>query len=273
MSTGRDLFPYIRAFSSSLAKKFVSATAVADRGTAQAHILAPSRRSGSSIGIGGYTIVQRTAAPTLIGIAGRLDTASWVAGTLTAAGAFTDDTADAQDADAGDMVLHDGASSGSGFLVGAALPFDVLSMVMSAAGDQVSPTLVLEYWNGTAWVDMVASVLHADALIAAGTGEKLLAWPLPPSWVPGGSGTNVPSSRYNLRVRHTNGGAGTINPALSQLFPGRSIILSAGWPQDVAFSEARSYTIRMPHQIDAVYPVFGSASALNYAIIDYRFEQ
>jgi hypothetical protein len=258
---------------SALAKKFVSATAVADYGDSQAIAVAPTgRRSGLLFVLGNVSLVNRSGGALACGLAVRFKTTAWAAGQVTAAGAYTADTTDAQDAESGDFPLHNRADSGSGFLVSADEPFDVLGLVLSAAGDQTTPVKILEYWNGASWVDIVASAVINNTLIGDGTGEKVLVWGLPPNWAVGGSGTGVPATRYNLRCRHTHSGAGSADPAASQLFVGRTVLMVPTLANNAVLSQAQEYGVRCPVSGDALFPVFATASAANEVMIGYRHD-
>jgi len=251
-------------------KKWVSVTAKADYGDAQALWVPPSAPFRNGIAVGGAMLHNRSGSSAVVGLGGRLDVAVWTAGQVTSAGAFTDDTTDAQDADTGDFQLHNRSDSGSGFLVSADLPFNILGIVQSAAGDQGTPVKIVEYWDGAAWQDIVAALLISDTLIGGDTGEKILCWPIPSDWAIGGSGTGVPSGKYNLRVRHTTVSAGTANPVASQLFVG----VGKMWLDQLAHrgqvSLIREHEYPFPPQCNALFPIFSVASYANLVEVDVR---
>jgi hypothetical protein len=166
--------------------------------------------------------------------------------------------------------MHTRADSGSGFLVGCAVPFNILGIVQSIAGDQVSPVQIIEYWNGSAWTALTAGLLIADTLIGGGTGEKVLCWPTPSDWAVGGTGTGVPADKYNIRVRHTTSGAGTANPAASQLFVGYAKMQVAEMPDKTSVALVRESEYLFPPQCDSLWPVFSTAGVGNTVEVDVR---
>src|SRR5262245_51644487 len=249
-------------------KKWVSATAVADYGDAQALLRTP----GPAFEVGSVRLINRSGGAATVGLGVRYGVTTWVAGQVTAAGVYTDATAAAQDATTGDFTLWQlGIATGNGVLVGASARFNTLALIQSVAGDQTTPVLKLEYWNGTAWTDMTTALLITQALLAAGTGEKLLVWGAVADWALGGSGTNVPQTMYNVRVTHTVATAGTANPLASQLFVGWSQLV---WPAiaDQAIGSFQYMNpVRFPRQGAALYPLFSVASFANQAEVQYRY--
>lgn len=251
-------------------KKWISATAVADYGDAQAFWVPPSTPFQTAICVGSATLMNRSASTAHVGLGARLPVGVWTAGQVTAAGVITDDTTDAQNATTADFPMHDRTDSGSGFYVSADLPFNILGIVQSAAGDQTTPVKIVEYWNGSAWTDIVASLLISDTLIGSGTGEKILCWPLPSDWAVGGTGTGMPSGKYNLRVRHTTAGAGTANPVASQVFVGIAKMLFDSLANLTGVTLIRDHDYIFPPQCSALFPVFSVASQNNIVEADVR---
>lgn len=252
-------------------KKWVSVAAVADYGNAQA-LWVPQAGGPFSygIGVGAASLLNRSGGAAAVGLGGRFDIATWAAGTVTSAGAYTDATSAAQNATTGDFTLHDKTDSGSGFLISADLPFNIIGLVQSAAGDQVGPTQIVEYWNGAAWTAITSALLINDALDANGTGEKVLCFPQPSDWAVGGTGTGVPSTRYNLRVRQTIGGAGTANPVASQVFIGRAKMELSSLGNNAIASLIREHEYLFPPQCQALFPIFSTASYANTVEVDVR---
>lgn len=249
-------------------KKFVSATAVADYGDAQALWLPKSTPFRVRMAIGSADLHNRSGSTCKVGLAGRLPVNQWVAGQVTAAGVYTADTTDAQDEGTNDFSMLDRTDSGAGFLVGANIPFNALGIVQGVAGDQTA-TLVLEFWDGTAWTDMTAGLLISDALIT-GTGEKVLVWPIPSNWVVGGSGTGVPSTTYNVRVRHTVAAAGTTDPAASQMFVAHALVQLENVTDNQVATLLDSSEYTFPSQCDAMFPIFSTASFANTVLVTVR---
>lgn len=257
------------------AKKWISATAVADYGSSQAVVVAPDvvnpqRHTFISFQISAGMLTNRSGSAAVLGIGVRYRRTKWTAGQVTAAGVYTANTAAAQDATTDDFVLHSGAESTSGFLVAADERFNTVALVQSTAGDQTDPVQVIEYWNGAAWVDLAATCFLNDPLVGNGTGEKVLCFPMPFNWVVGGTGTGVPSTKYNLRVRQENGGAGSADPAAAQLFVGFTDIVVENVSDGGTLSLIREYALRFPRSGDAIFPLASVASANNYLSLGFQ---
>jgi len=251
--------------------KFISATAVADDGDSQALALAPARASFTTFEFGAISLTNRSGGAATVGLAVRLPRERWGAGQVTAAGVFTDDTVDAQDIDANDFSLHDRTDSGSGFIVHADAPFNVLSIVQTTAGDQTTPVLLLEYWNGTSWIDIAVANYGGDTLNPGATNERLMCFAMPTPWVKGGSGTNIRQDRYNLRVRYTTAGAGTVNPLAAQMFVGITVWLVPALADSGSVTLIQSEGLRAHRYGDAIFPIFGVVGVDNEIDVSYRF--
>lgn len=250
-------------------KKWVSAAAVADFGDSQALWVPPKLPWPYGIAVGAATLHNRTASALQVGLGARYPISAWQAGQITSAGVFTDDTPDAQNATINDFPMHSGADSGSGFLIASAVPFNAIGVIQGTAGDQTTPTKIVEYWDGSAWQNILASLLIDDNLIT-GTGEKLLVFPLPADWANGGSGTGVPQTTYNLRVRHTSGGAGTVNPLASQLFIGQAKMQTEALASNAFASLIREQEFLFERVSEALFPIFSAADRANTAEVDVR---
>lgn len=250
-------------------KKWVSAVAAADFGDAQALWVPPKVPFAYGIAVGAASLLNRTGAPAQVGLGARYPVAAWQAGQITSAGAFTDDTTDAQDPGINDFLMHTGADSGSGFLLASMVPFNAVGLIQGTAGDQTTPTLIVEYWDGAAWQNIAASALIADNFIT-GTGEKLLVFPLPSDWVLGGSGTGVPQTTYNLRVRHTNGGAGTVNPLADQIYIGQAKMLMEALADNAAVTLIRDHEYCFERVAEALFPILSAANRASHVEADVR---
>lgn len=259
--------PFVTISGTAGLKKFVSATAVADVGDAQALV----RSSGAGFEVGSVRLVNRSGSLATVGLGVRFRTDSWVAGQVTAAGVYTDATPAAQDATAGDFTLWQrGIATGNGYLVGASERFNTLALIQSVAGDQTTPVLKLEYWNGTAWTDLTAALTVTQALLASGTGEKLLVWGMPADWARGGSGTGVPQTTYNVRVTHTVATGGTADPTAAQVFVGQSQLVFPDVANGGQGTFAYNAAVRFSKLGTALFPVFSVASFGNIVELQYR---
>ena len=264
--------PYNMLACSAGNKKWISATAVADYGDSQSLVRPADRTSGNAFEVGGVRLVNRSGLPAMVGLGVRYRIDSWVAGQVAADGTYTDATTVAQNATAGDFTLWQrGITTGNGFLVGATDRFNTLSLIQSAAGDQTTGVLKLEYWNGTAWADLTTAMINKDGLLNAATGEKLLTWLFPMDWVRGGSGTNVPQSMYNVRVTHTVGAGGTADPVASQVFVGYSQLC---WGEVGNLGQGSfdyDAAVRFPKAGTALFPIFSNPSFANQVEVQWRF--
>lgn len=257
--------------------KFISAAVDADNGDANAMIVSPSRdmlRRGHEIG--SVRFINTSGNARDMALAVRLRTTEWVAGQVTAAGVYTDDTTDAQDVGTADFLMHDRTDSGSGFLVGANVPFNCFGLVQAAAGDQTTPVFISEYWNGTAWTDIQASLLIGTAttnlLNGDGTGEKVHLWDIPAGWVIGGTPTaTVPQTTYNMRFRVTHSGAGTADPTASQLFIGVASVHEAALASNAESTYVYDLPLRFPREGDALFLLIDVADAAVSAQVQHRF--
>ena len=268
--------PYA-ALQRSFSTKFISAAVDADLGDANAMIVSPSRdmeRRGHEVG--SVRFVNASGSARDMALAVRLRQAEWVAGQVTAAGVYTDDTTDAQDIGTADFSMHDRTDSGSGFLVGASVPWNALGLVQAAAGDQTTPVFITEYWNGTAWTNIQSSLLIGTAttnlLNGDGTGEKVQLFEIPAGWVIGGTPTaTVPQTTYNIRFRVTHSGAGTADPTASQLFVGVAAFHEAALASNTESLTELSHPYRFPREGDALFHLCEVADAAIYAQVQHRF--
>lgn len=148
----------------------------------------------------GYGRVQnRSGVTAAAGFAARFARAFWVAGQVTATGAFTDDTTAAQDTTANDFALTAGADAG--FLVAAREPFTLLAIDVGTA-EAGTPTWVVEYSQAGGTWGTLTNLLSAPSFAA---GEQLIWWVMPPDWggLEAGHGAGVPVGLYGIRIRST----------------------------------------------------------------------
>lgn len=149
---------------------------------------------------------NRGASAAALALVGFLGDQYWGAGQwVDATTTYTDDTTDAQDVDTNDFALET-TTQNDGMILGAVYPFGAISVDVTTAGSGTSPTHTFEYWNGTAWIGILAVGLLSDVPRSTdwASGEALVLFDPPAPWVKGGSGTGVPADRYNIRIRRTN---------------------------------------------------------------------
>ena len=151
-------------------------------------------------------LVNRSATPGVCAAVALLKDSAWVFGQWTnATTLFTDDTTDAQSAATNDAALETN-TSGDGCIIGATVPFNAVSLDVTTAGAAASDIHSVEYWNGSAWTAMAASSFLVDIASRAAVwsaGEQTFLFEAPMDWAVGGSGTNVPSTKYNIRIKRT----------------------------------------------------------------------
>ena len=149
----------------------------------------------------------------ICGVGYRWDNSIWKFGQWVDVGAvFTDDTVDAQDTGAGDVVLVNavGEAAGDGFIITSPRKFGWVSINVSQASVGAT-TFAAEYSNaaGTGWQDYTAGQAWvAEFEIAAGvipTGELLWAWAPPADWGPIATGQSavfgtIPAGWFALKV-------------------------------------------------------------------------
>jgi hypothetical protein len=167
-------------------------------------------------------VQNRSGSTATIGWGGRLpaDSTLWKAGQYTASGtSYTDDTDDAQDSGATDFALTT-TTNNDGFIVLCQIPFNILSIIVSATVSTGSPIYEVAYSvSGGTWTTLtLANLLVAPDFSAAG--ENLLWWASPGDWAKTASGhaTGIPTGYYGLRVRATT--APSQAPVATQIIPG-----------------------------------------------------
>lgn len=263
--------------------KFVASAVDADRGDANAIIVSPTRdmlRRGHEVGF--VRFMNNSGSALDMALAVRFRNANWVAGQVTAAGVYTADTDAAQDETTGDFQLHDRTDDGSGFLVGADVPWNVLGVIVSAAGDQTVTNRIVEYWNGTAWTPLLNASVTAlfigetsgNQIFVDGTGEHIHVWEIPADWVIGGTPVaTVPQDKFNIRFRVDSSAAGTADPTASQMFVGEALLQE---PQLASGAgNAKEYTfhppLRFARQGDALFAIKDTVALDAYVQVAHRF--
>lgn len=259
--------------------RFAAAAADANLGNANAIVVSPERdmlRRGIEINYLRY--VNNSGSALTMALAGRLRTSDWVAGQVTSAGVYTDDTTAAQDETTGDFQMHDRTDDLSGFLVGASIPWNALGVIVSAAGDQTVTARLAEYWDGSNWVDLQSDLLIGDVtdnlLQVDGTGEKVQLWEVPNNWVLGGTPVaTVPQDKYNMRFRLDTSAAGTADPTATQMFVGAArlpeVQLASGAGNAVQYNF--DVPIRFPRQCEALFGLTDAVSIAAYVQVAQRF--
>lgn len=134
-------------------------------------------------------------------------------------GVFTDETADASDADAGDVVLRpDPAAVNDALYVGSTYRFLALQVVISTAA--TDGTVAWEYWDGSAWTALGATD-NTNAFQNAGT--RSVVWTEPQNWAT--TSVNGSSAMYFVRARVTGGTSGALATTLKLASSGVGVLL------------------------------------------------
>lgn len=145
------------------------------------------------------SIHNRSASEANCAVAVRLPVDLWTAGqwddgTTT----YTDDTTDAQDADANDFALMT-TTNDDGFAIFCQVPFNVVSVIVGTAANN-APVQVLEYTQaGGTWGTITNAFVPPDF---SATGERLIWFANPQDWAvsESGHGTGVPVGQWGVRV-------------------------------------------------------------------------
>jgi len=127
---------------------------------------------------------------------------------------FTDATAAAQNATIDDVALETNTAN-DGVIFCGQNPFGAVSLDVTTASAGTVPVSSRDvaYWNGTAWTALAATSFLVDVartLVDIPVGENIILFDPPVDWAVGGSGTNVPQTTFNLRMRRT--GLPTVGP-------------------------------------------------------------
>ena len=126
-----------------------------------------------------------------------------------------------QDVGTGDFTLHTRTDDGSGICISSPYQFNFVDIQVSTAGDQTTPVMIVEYYStASAWVNLNSDTNMYAVLNWNTTGEREVCWAVPPDQGTGGE-ASMTAANYNVIIRMTNGGAGTVNPLGSQVTVGR----------------------------------------------------
>jgi len=182
-------------------------------------------------GCGGAQVQNRSGGSAVVGVGVHLDPSQWVAGQwVDATATYTDDTTDAQDADASDFAMET-TTNNNGHLIGCRVQFNIIGYSVGTGSTPAvaAPVRTLEYSrsDGT-WVAIATAVWYVGPVTGAAwpAGERAV-WFVPPSdWVPMVAAhvtAAVLHGFYGIRIRATTaptaGGA-----AATQIVLGRMVL-------------------------------------------------
>ena len=96
-------------------------------------------------------------------------------------GSITDDSDELQDGDAVDVNFDSFAAATAGLLyIGAETPFRGVAVEQGTSPNSTSNTLTVNYWNGTAWTDIV--VTDSTDTGASFAVDATVTWTVPTTW-------------------------------------------------------------------------------------------
>lgn len=217
-----------------------------------------------------FWLHNRSGATINAGIGYRLANRYWRAGQFTAAGVYTDDTTDAQDAGANDFIL--GADEANdGFLILSEVPLGWVSInvgtaEVDAAGADLDHAVSYSNAAGTGWTALGTNAALTDQFTTTnavyGAGALEFVW-FPPS--DHGKVTNissVPNGYYALRIMAASTGVGDTAGLATAIEVGTFAALAEGVDDNQFLSE--EWTEDGDDRANAVVAYFSTANAGNY---------
>lgn len=229
----------------------------------------PQNSYGSRFVIGEFNIHNRSGGSAYVGIGGRLPQSLWTAGQIVAAGSYTDDTMDAQDAGANDFALTT-TTNNDGFGVFGLVPFSIVSIIVGTAAAGGSPAWDLAYTKaGGSWGTITNAYVSP---LFTSTGEQLIWFEPPTDWAPAeaGHGTGVPTGQYGIRVRATTAPNATAGLA-TNIVVGRMMLTTEGVADNAVLNNIGGVEIPLPPQFDAICAAISTADPQNRASVSWRY--
>ena len=205
-----------------------------------------------------------------VGIGYRLHNRYWKCG-VTDGTTFTDDTADAQDLGANDVIIgaNDADGNSTEFVIFSPIPFNWFSMnvgtaEVNAAGD-VDHLMQFSDAAGTGWTTIATTGSYLDNLTLTntviGAGAREFAWPGNPAWGRVVSLGGIPAGNYAMRIEtaalDATDTAATVNAIeVGTMIFKEGILTNTSWDSGdmVQFKQ---------HEADAVVAFFSTADPLN----------
>jgi len=152
----------------------------------------PQHSYGTRFVIGEFSLHNRAGSAAVLGIGGRIQAScwkfySWTDANYAAGSVLTDDTADAQDADAGDLNLDTVGTNNDGFAIGCDVPFNMVSLNISQVSNANTAWEV--YYSkvtaGTGFSNNFTEIENfyvAPSFGAGNTGEQVIWFDAPADW-------------------------------------------------------------------------------------------
>ena len=205
-----------------------------------------------------------------VGIGFRLHNRYWRCG-VTDGTAFTDDTADAQNTTASDVIIgaNDADGNTTEFVIFSPIPFNWFSMnvetvEVNAAGD-VDHVMQFSNAAGTGWTTIATTGSYRDTLTLTNTviptGNHEFAWPGNPAWGKVVSLGGIPPGNYALRIETAQLDA-TDTAALASAIEVGTMIFRENVGAAAAWDSADLIQFKQ-HEADAVVAFFSTADPLN----------
>lgn len=213
--------------------------------------------TGTGIGGGGFTTVadgRITAIEASVGTVGSDVGTSVQFAFLDDGGSFTDDSADAKDAGAGDVPLLPATpAQNDAFYFGAPVRFKQIEMdVAGTNGVSATTDLKFEYWNGSAWASFSGLTDGTSGLTDLSAGKKI-SWSIPATWA---LKTVNSQSAYWFRIRENAGSPSwSTIPLVSQVNLGISAIIDVNIAGTSAFATAKKNAVLYDDESYAFVPL------------------
>lgn len=229
----------------------------------------PQYSYGSRFVLGEFNIHNRSGGAAVVGVGGRIPQSLWTAGQIVAAGAFTDDTVDAQDADANDFALTT-LTNNDGFGIFCQVPFNIASIIVGTAAAGGSPAWDLAYTlAGGTWGTITNAYV---APLFTATGEQLIWFEAPTDWAraEAGHGTGVTVGSFGIRCRATTAPNATAGLA-TNIVLGYMVLSTEAVADNAVLNNIGGEEIALPPQCDAICAAISTANSQNRASVSWRY--
>lgn len=245
----------------------------------------PANSYGSRFVVGEFSIHNRSGGAAVLGVGGRLPVSLWSFGTwddsaYAAGTVYADDTADAQDSDAGDVNLDTVAANSDGVAIGCDIPFSIASLQVSQAS--AAGTVWKLYYSiaslGTGFSSNYKEITNAYVLPDfSATGERLIWFEPPTDWakVPAATavinrhGATVPTQYMLLALATT--APDTTRGLMSLATLGRMLMTKENVPDNEVLNNIGGVEQPLPPQCDAICAAISVANSQNRASVSYRY--
>lgn len=227
--------------------------------------------SGNNLVFVGATVNNRSGGAAILGVGFKIINGRWLAGQWddSAGASYTDDTTDAQDAGTDDFPLFT-TTDDDGFVVQSLDKFGIIGITVTTA-EAGTPTYVVEYWNGTAWADLLTIEEPADYTAA----EHAIVFSPPVDWTALAAGDTpvdtdgLTAGYYAIKVDAST--APTTAPIASDLWVAKLYDYKEAVADNAVLNvipeDSRGYPLQAGEQL---IPYFGTAGTSNSVTFRYR---